>query len=357
MSTVSTIRAALRLWYDANKRDLPWRHTSDPYRIWLSEVILQQTRVDQGLNYWLRFVDRFPTVQELADSDDDEVMKLWQGLGYYSRARNLLVTARMIRDRYDGEFPSTYTELLQLKGVGEYTAAAIGSIAFGLAEPVVDGNVYRVLSRLFGIATPIDSTEGKREFREIAHRVLDRNDPGQHNQAMMELGARVCSPRDPKCGLCPVSDHCIALRDQRISELPVKAGTTRIRIRHFNYFFIRKEEGFFLRKRIEKDIWQQLYELPLIETQGVANGSEMKRRLNGSIGDHSMKKSGSLTHILSHQRIEAQFWEVGPIGKFKVPADWIEVALEDMDRFAVPRLIDRWLKEMAPIRRSETADL
>ena len=343
-------------WYEANKRDLPWRHTSDPYRIWLSEVILQQTRVDQGLKYWLRFVDRFPTVKQLADSEDDDVMKLWQGLGYYSRARNLLVTARMIRDRYNGEFPSTYNELLQLKGVGEYTAAAIGSIAFGLSEPVVDGNVYRVLSRLFGIATPIDSSEGKREFRDLAKRILDRNDPGRHNQAVMELGATVCTPRDPKCGVCPVSDQCVALREGRIGELPVKAGKTKVKIRHFNYLFISIGDRFFLRKRIEKDIWQQLYELPLIETQGVADGSEIKRKLKRSISDHSLKKSGSFTHILSHQRIEAQFWEVRPIGSFDIPADWIEVSIDDLDRFAVPRLIDRWFKECAQVRRMQLVD-
>lgn len=347
----------MRSWYEANKRDLPWRHTSDPYRIWLSEVILQQTRVDQGLNYWLRFVDRFPTVQQLADSGDDEVMKLWQGLGYYSRARNLLVTARMIRDRYAGVFPSNYKELLQLKGVGEYTAAAIGSIAFGLPEPVVDGNVHRVLSRLFGISTPIDSVEGKREFRELAKQVLDPDRPGSHNQALMELGATICTPRVPKCTDCPVSDRCIALRDRRIGELPVKAAKTKIRIRHFNYLFVRKEDRFFLRKRIEKDIWQQLYELPLIETQRVADRSEMKNKLKATIGDHSLKTSGSISHILSHQRIEAIFWEVKPIAGFTVPADWIEVSIEDLDRFAIPRLIDRWFKEMVPIQSLETAHL
>jgi A/G-specific adenine glycosylase len=350
----------LLAWYATCRRDLPWRQTSDPYQIWLSEVILQQTRVDQGMAYWHRFVERFPSVQQLAEAPEDAVLKLWQGLGYYSRARNLHTAARQVMEQHDGAFPAEYQALLALKGVGEYTAAAIGSICFGLPEPVVDGNVYRVLGRFTGLATPIDSTAGRREFRELASRLLDPEKPGDHNQAMMELGATICTPRSPSCGSCPLATDCVARRDGRIQELPVKAGRTKVRTRHFNYLFIECGDRFFLRKRTGKDIWQDLYELPLIETSGRAGRKQLLKGLTGLHGDalNGIKKSGEVTHLLSHQRLQAVFWQARVKEMPAVPDDWIRVTLKDLERYAVPRLIERWFQErMAPQEEPVAAGL
>ncbi|MBK6829719.1 MAG: A/G-specific adenine glycosylase [Flavobacteriales bacterium] len=258
---------ALLPWYAEHKRPLPWRETRDPYRIWLSEVILQQTRVEQGREYWHRFVETYPTVAELAAATEDQVLRLWQGLGYYSRARNLRTAAKQVVEEHMGGFPDSYEGLKGLKGVGEYTAAAIGSIAFGLVEPVVDGNVYRVLARVFGIDTPIDSTAGRKQFRELAAALIDHEQPGEHNQAVMELGATVCTPLKPTCGECPLARKCIARATDRIDKLPVKTGKTKVRTRHFNYLHIERGDKTFLRKRTGKDIWHGLYELPLIETE------------------------------------------------------------------------------------------
>lgn len=338
---------ALLPWYREHQRPLPWRQNADPFHIWLSEVILQQTRVDQGMAYWYRFTERYPDVESLAKAPEEEVLRLWQGLGYYSRARNLRMAAQQIVELHDGRFPPSYPALKALKGVGEYTAAAIGSIAFGLPEPVVDGNVYRVLARVFGITTPIDSTAGKKEFRELAAKLMDKSQPGDHNQALMELGALVCTPKSPRCGDCPLARRCLALRTESIGDLPVKAKRSSVRERYFIYLHITDNQGLYLRKRLGKDIWQGLFELPLIESTRALKGdrlAEVIRREFGS-GWTIGKRHGPIKHVLSHQVIHAHFWEVKRPRTFKAPKDWIMVPPEELDRYALPRLIDRYLRE------------
>lgn len=344
---------ALLPWYREHHRPLPWRETRDPYRIWLSEVILQQTRVDQGMAYWLRFVERYPTVAHLAVAPEDAVLKLWQGLGYYSRARNLLTAARQVQTDHGGSFPLTYSELRGLKGVGEYTAAALGSIAFGLVEPVVDGNVYRVLARVFGIGTPIDGTEGRKEFRALAATLMDPKHPGDHNQAVMELGATVCLPRNPRCGDCPIAPRCIAKATGRIAELPVKAGKTTVRVRHFNYLHLRTAKGTYLQKRTGKDIWQGLYEFPLIESKKAVGKAALLKALQEMVPGAWMiiRRTETVSHLLSHQRIQAIFWEVVPPARLKVPAGWQAVPDKRLTELAIPRLMERYLNSVATAGR------
>ena len=338
--------SALLPWYHAHQRDLPWRRTQDPYAVWLSEVILQQTRVDQGLAYWSRFMDRFPTVNHLAQAHEDEVLKLWQGLGYYSRARNLLTAARQVANEHHGRFPETLAGLLELKGVGDYTAAAIASICFGRPDAVVDGNVYRVLARVFGIDTPIDSTEGRRRFRALAQELIDVELPGEHNQAMMELGATVCTPKNPACSRCPLQPHCAAYATGRIAELPRKQGTTRTRDRFFNYLHFSQPVRLYLQQRQGKDIWQGLWEPPLIESKKPLTAKAMERELNKAFGNgwavHS--RTEEVKHVLSHQVIRAVFWEVQAPRSSELPGTWALVKKEAIDGYAVPRLIERWLE-------------
>lgn len=333
-------------WYRENQRALPWRSTTDPYKIWLSEVILQQTRVDQGLAYWERFVERYRTVAELAAAPEDAVLRLWQGLGYYSRARNLRTAAQQVMDEHGGQFPREYEALLGLKGVGEYTAAAIGSISFNLIEPVVDGNVYRVLARVFGIGTPIDSTAGRKEFRALAATLIDPKHPGDHNQAVMELGATVCTPKKPLCDQCPILRKCIAQKTGQIQELPFKAGKTKVRMRYFNYLEITTNLGRTFQKRNGKDIWQGLYEFPLIESTRSLGHKSMASSIANEFGPGWVitEKNGPVKHVLSHQVIQGTFWNCTPPKKFKHPLEWIHVPLAATDEFALPRLIERYLE-------------
>ncbi|MGZ4118512.1 MAG: A/G-specific adenine glycosylase, partial [Bacteroidia bacterium] len=253
-------------WYNKNKRDLPWRNTKDAYLIWLSEIILQQTRVEQGMAYYLKFASNFPTIKHLAKADNDKVMKLWQGLGYYSRARNLHTTAQIVADKYKGKFPDTYEDILSLKGIGDYTAAAIASFAFNKARAVVDGNVYRVLSRVFGIETPIDSSKGKKEFYALANELIDKKNPALFNQAIMELGAIQCKPVNPDCSVCPLNNMCFAFAKKRIADFPVKEKKTKVRDRYFNYIVLNYKGKTAINKRGAKDIWHNLHDFPLIET-------------------------------------------------------------------------------------------
>ena len=253
MNTFSDI---LLSWYSENKRELPWRDTRDPYLIWISEIILQQTRVAQGYDYYARFVRRFPDVKSLAEADEDEVMRLWQGLGYYSRARNLLAAARR---RTDGVFPTSYGGVRALKGVGVYPAAAICSFAYGMPCAVVDGNVYRVLARYFGVDTPIDSTEGKKAFAALAQEMLDTSHPADYNQAIMDFGALVCTPKSPGCMFCPLAETCMALSEGRVADLPVKQHRTKLVDRYFNYLFVRMGKDTLLQQRTADDIWQTLF--------------------------------------------------------------------------------------------------
>ncbi|MBK9288070.1 MAG: A/G-specific adenine glycosylase [Flavobacteriales bacterium] len=346
MSTRSWFSRSLAPWYRAHGRDLPWRRTRDPYRIWLSEVILQQTRVDQGTAYYERFVEQYPTVADLASAPEGAVMKLWQGLGYYSRARNLMAAARQVVQEHGGTFPSTFPELLKLKGVGDYTAAAIASIVFDRPEAVVDGNVYRVLARVFGIDTPIDSTEGRKAFRELANSLLDPSNAGDHNQSVMELGATVCLPRNPACGDCPLASRCIARKEGRIDRLPVKAGKTKVRDRYFHYLIIRSGGRIWLHQRTEKDIWRDLYQPPLVETTSAATKAQVARRATDLLGYQPILEAlaGPVRHVLSHQVIHARFWTVLGSELIAVPEGWVLVGPTELKDHAVPRLIERFLE-------------
>lgn len=259
-------------WHsEENGRELPWKNEKDPYKIWLSEIILQQTRAEQGLPYYQRFIEQYPDVHALASAPEDEVFRLWQGLGYYNRCRNLLHTARTISHDYQGQFPARYESILALKGIGGYTAAAIASFAFNLPYAVLDGNVYRVLARFFGIDTPVDSTAGKKSFQELASALLDPGQPAAFNQAIMDFGASVCKPQLPLCTQCPLSDRCIAYRQDLISLLPVKGKKLAVRERHFHYFVLMQGDKVYIRQRTEKDIWQNLYEFFLVESTGGAD--------------------------------------------------------------------------------------
>ena len=262
-------------WYNKNKRDLPWRETRNPYLIWLSEIILQQTRVEQGLSYYLRFAEKYPTVKSLAASKEDDVLKLWQGLGYYSRARNLHQTAKRIVDEFSGKFPTDYSSILSLKGIGDYTAAAIASFAYDQKYPVVDGNVFRLLSRHFEMKTPIDTSAGKKEFTEMADGLMMNYPPAIFNQAIMEFGAKVCRPANPDCLKCPLNATCFSFKNKTVHLFPIKKNKTKTKKRYFNYIVIGDKNKFFIKKRIEKDIWQGLYDFPLIET---------KKRIDEAVG-------------------------------------------------------------------------
>ena len=335
---------ALIAWYGEHRRELPWRETREPYRIWVSEVILQQTRVAQGLAYYRRFTERFPDVRSLAGAEEDEVMRYWQGLGYYSRARNLHAAAREVVERFGGEFPRRPEEVLSLRGVGEYTAAAVCSIAFDEPCAAVDGNVYRVLARVFGVDLPIDGGEGRRYFAGLARELLDERRPGLYNQAVMEFGALQCVPRSPDCGACPLNDRCRAAAEGRVEALPVKAGRTRTRPRYFHYVDIRKGGVALLAKRAGKDIWRDLYELPLVEAERPLGWEELRRTpafrslFEGAAGVRLVGEWRAARHALSHQVIHAVFYRV-EVAEFGTGmAGYLRVAEERLGEYAVSRL-------------------
>lgn len=339
-------------WYDLNKRDLPWRNTKDAYLIWLSEIILQQTRVEQGLEYYLKFAKEFPTVKHLAKAQNERVMKLWQGLGYYSRARNLHTTSKIISEKFKGKFPEEYTDIISLKGVGDYTAAAIASFAFDKPYAVVDGNVYRVLARVFGIESPIDSTQGKKEFAQLASDLLNKKKPAAHNQAIMELGALQCKPVNPDCTVCVLNAMCFAYSKKRISELPVKANKTKVRNRYFNYIVLHHQGTIAVNKRTEKDIWTNLYDFPLIETTKELPEEKFlgSKEWKAFIGNNKYTvKSISIgyKHILSHQKIHARFWELDcqkPLDKIS-SANFLIIKEKAIQKLAIPRLIETYLSD------------
>jgi A/G-specific adenine glycosylase len=335
-------------WYKTRKRELPWRETSDPYRIWLSEVIMQQTRVEQGMPYYQAFVKKYPRPALLAKAPLDEVLKLWQGLGYYSRARNMHLAAKTIMEKYDGVFPNRYEDIRSLKGVGEYTAAAISSIAFGLPYAVVDGNVYRLLSRVFGIKDPIDSGAGKKKFRELAQELLYTRDPGLYNQAAMEFGALYCKPHNPDCQACIFASICVAKEKKKVGEWPVKMNKTKVRDRYFQYLIIHHKQKTWVQKRNQKDIWEGLFEFPLIESKTAWTEARLVRSKEWKKwfgNQQALIRNSSVTykHILSHQRIYARFWEVEITGKIPEKA-WQETTFQKLHTYAVPRLIDRYLE-------------
>jgi len=334
------ISKVLQSWYSQHKRDLPWRHTADPFKIWISEIILQQTRVNQGLGYYQRFIERFPTVVSLASAHEDEVLKHWQGLGYYSRARNIHKTAQYIAEVYNGKFPTQHAEILKLKGIGDYTAAAISSFAFNQPFAVLDGNVFRVLSRLFGIETPIDSTLGKKEFAELAQQLIDKKDPAHHNQAIMEFGALQCVPVQPDCAVCPLQQACKAYELDLVNVLPVKASKTKVRDRYFNYFDIEFDDQLFIQKRTAKDIWQNLYELPLIEADRVFELDEIPQlELFATAGVVEIDANPlTVKHILSHQRIFARFFKVRVRVLPENLRDLISIKREELENYAISKL-------------------
>ena len=341
-------RRALRRWARTHDRSLPWKKVKDPYVIWLSEIILQQTRVQQGLPYFEKFVKKYPRLRDLAAADEDEVLKLWQGLGYYSRARNMLATARHIVSELDGRFPQGYDSLLKLKGIGPYTAAAIASFAFGEPTAVVDGNVKRVISRYFGITAPAGTANLQDRVSRFAAAVLDPVDPGAHNQAIMDFGARLCVPRRPVCPKCPMSPHCRAYQHGTVDEIPAPDKRIQRRRRYFNYLVILTPEGLVLRKRTGKDIWRHLYEMPLIEGhEFLSHDQLMKTAEWGSIiGERPVKvmeQSVTYRQALTHQEIYARFMRIYATGIGD--GSFVLANPGSMDKFAFPRVIDRYLKE------------
>ena len=347
---MNIIQYTLINWYEENHRNLPWRNDPTPYQVWLSEVILQQTRVNQGWDYYLRFVEKWPTVTDLAAASEEEVLKLWQGLGYYSRARNLHHCAQQVVAEYGGKFPADFEKLKQLKGIGDYTAAAIASIAYNLPHAVVDGNVYRVLARLYDIETPININEGQKLFAQLADELLNREQPGLHNQAMMEFGALHCTPKNPNCLLCPLQAQCLAFAHQTVMQRPVKLAKVKVTTRYFNYLILKINDSVYLHKRSDNDIWKNLYDFPCIESQKPMTVEEViATEAFTQIIDNKpftiTKSSSVFTHKLTHRTLLAQFIEI------KLEQELLQIETKglflahetELGSFPIPRLIDLYL--------------
>ncbi len=337
-------------WYKENPRELPWRGTDDPYKIWLSEIILQQTRVAQGLPYYYAFIEAYPTVKHLALAPEEEVLRLWQGLGYYSRARNLHSCAKSIWFEMGGKFPTTYDGLIKLKGVGSYTASAIASFAYGEVKAVVDGNVFRVLSRYFGIETDIASSKAKKEFESLANQIIPQEEPGEFNQAMMDFGARLCTPKNPGCSTCPLKDSCFAHLYNMVSDLPVKINKVKIKERHFHYYVIKCGSSWVWKKRTSGDIWEGLHDFPQVEssqeTQSLPMDIPLKTEREAKLFPKKYR------HILSHQRLNAVFSELEIAeDNLEKLEDWCQnkgfllVKEERIEYLAKPKLIVNFLND------------
>jgi A/G-specific adenine glycosylase len=333
-------------WYHDKKRDLPWRNTKNPYFIWLSEIILQQTRVDQGLPYYYKFTETFPRIEDLANASQDEVLRLWQGLGYYSRGRNLHYTAQQIVRDFNGHFPTSYPELLKLKGVGSYTAAAISSFCGNENNAVVDGNVYRVLSRYFGVASDISLTSIQKEFQHLANTLLDKKNPGLHNQAIMEFGALQCVPKKPQCEICPLNVSCYAFSQNKIDVLPYKSKKIKIKTRFFNYLVIKNNDSTIVRRRLAGDVWEGLYEFPLIETEHEIDDLTLfnSKEFNMFISSNKYKItsiSKQFKHQLTHQTIFCKFFEI-KVSSLTNINGFESVLWSDLDNYPKPILIQRF---------------
>lgn len=335
-------------WYLQNKRDLPWRNDTNPYTIWLSEIMLQQTRVAQGLPYFLRFTEAFPTVFDLAKADEEQVLKLWQGLGYYSRARNLHKAAKHIAFELNGEFPKSYAGLLKLKGVGEYTAAAIASFSYNEDVPVVDGNVFRVLSRYFDVETDIASAGAKKEFAELAAAIMPKGKANVFNQAIMEFGALQCVPKNPDCGVCAFNDSCLALQKKKVAQLPVKARKLKVTNRYFNYLVFSDESNkTILHKRTQKGIWHNLYEFPLLETVSpestvtIIKLIENQNFVENAIEEIQLHNENPIIHKLSHQHLHIRFWKIKVNGTIQNGLDW-----ESASKFPFPIVIYNFIEKI-----------
>ncbi len=338
-------------WYGEAGRNLPWRNTLNPYEIWVSEIILQQTRVNQGINYYKRFLERFPDIFSLAGARVEEVLKVWQGLGYYSRARNMHEAAKDIVENYNGKFPDHFESLLRLKGIGRYTAAAIASIAFGEVVPAVDGNVKRVISRIFGVTDDMKSRKGEAAVEEAARKIMDDSRPGMFNQALMDFGSRICTPRNPDCAACPLKDHCYAFRNNMTDILPVNKKNKAVRMRYFYYFIMKNKQDILIEQRKDKDIWHLLYQFPLIESPSELAEqdilTQMKERwFKGIAGIEIAGFSSGILHQLSHQLISARFIHVRVSSPEFLPAGerFIKIPEATLDNYAIPRLIEKYLE-------------
>jgi A/G-specific adenine glycosylase len=344
-----TFSEKLLQWYPEFRRDLPWRNTHNPYYIWLSEVILQQTRVKQGLPYYEKFIENFPTIQDLAQADEQTVLRLWQGLGYYSRARNMHHTAQLIVNQLDSKFPASYQELLKLKGIGKYTAAAIASFAYNEAVGVLDGNVYRVLARTFGIATDIASTQGEKEFRALANSLVPAHNPADYNQAIMEFGAIQCTPQKPNCMFCPLLDGCVAYQSGQVNELPIKNLKIKTKERYFHYLIFKNtHQQLAMKKREGKDIWSGLYDFYLLETAEKFIETEdllhhayfPKIDANFALA----KESAVYQHNLTHQKIFAKFWHFD-LDAEVLGTHWQFYGKSEIDDLPKPILIANYLEK------------
>ncbi|WP_316802688.1 A/G-specific adenine glycosylase [Pedobacter nototheniae] len=336
-------------WYNINKRDLPWRHTNNAYVIWLSEIILQQTRVEQGLPYFNKFLDNFPAVSDFAGANEAKVLKLWQGLGYYSRGRNMHATAQIVMKDFGGVFPTLHDDLIKLKGIGGYTAAAISSFSSGEARAVVDGNVFRVLARYFGISTAINSPAGKKEFFMLANELLYRADPALYNQAIMEFGALQCKPKSPNCGVCPLSQTCYAYKHKQVNILPVKLAKAEKKLRFFNYLVCMDGDQILVRERQAGDIWQHLYDFPCIETSDTVKAGDpgLDDKISEWFGENATYQlKNAKKHILTHQIIQVQFFELkNYIFNFSKQKELNWVSLDRLDELPQPKVIHDFIVE------------
>ena len=326
-------------WYNLNKRNLPWRNTIDPYKIWISEIILQQTRVEQGLPFYNKFILNFPNIIKLSQAKEDKVLKLWQGLGYYSRARNLHFTSKYITEKLNGEFPKNYDGLIKLKGVGKYTASAISSFAYNEKKAVLDGNVFRVLSRYFGVFDPIDSTLGLKLFEEISFKNLPIKNIATYNQSIMEFGALQCKPASPNCELCPLNFNCWAFLNNEISSLPVKNKKIIKKERFFNFIVLANEKFVFIEKRIKNDIWKNLYQFPLFEDSDL-NFKPAKDLVKNGV----LLKKTKIKHILTHQRLNVVFWHYN-VNKLEKNKKYKTIEIKKIDQYPVPKIVENYIAE------------
>lgn len=335
-------------WYITNQRDFPWRKSKSAYRVWLSEIILQQTKTSQGLSYYNKIIKTFPTIKELAEASEEQILKLWQGLGYYSRARNLHFTAKYIQNNLNGVFPNDYNSLLKLKGIGPYTAAAISSICFNEKRAAVDGNVYRILARVFNIDTAINSSKGIKTFQELANSLISDRNPGDYNQSMMDIGATICTPKNPKCNQCPLNSICHAHDNNTFDNLPVKIKKTKIKHRNFNYLCIECNGNFLMKKRTQKDIWKNLYDFPLIEEDRIPheNDIDYKKLLNSILENEIIaEKTKHYKHQLSHQKLHITIKYI-KTKKLNNDNDFLKVNRRQVNELPFPKPIERFFEEL-----------
>jgi len=346
-----SITGPLIEWYFKNKRNLPWRETTAPYSVWVSEVILQQTRVNQGLAYYYQFIKEFPDIISLANAPIDKLLKLWQGLGYYSRARNMHHAAREIVTNFNGEFPQRYTDLIKLKGIGDYTASAIASISFGEQSPVLDGNVFRVIARIYGITDSTETSRGKKKFKDILNNLIPKKNPGTFNQALMEFGAIHCIPRNPNCSECIFKSDCFAFNHNLIDHLPIKKQKVKQKHRYFNYLHILYKEYTFIEQRTENDIWRLLYQFPLIETDGEFFINELEKtnlwkKIFENLNPQIDIKCFERIHVLTHQKLHVRFYKIH-IDKLNdfINTRFIKMHTGKIENKGVPIIIEKYLSQ------------